>query len=49
MRRWASFKPQRNLPAAPDADKLQLVPTDDFSITEYADKRKEFQKIFAQQ
>jgi iron(III) transport system substrate-binding protein len=35
-------------PPLPDADKIQFVPMDDFSIKEYADKRKEFQKLFAQ-
>ena len=36
-------------PPLADADKIQFVPMDDFSITEYADKRKEFQKLFSQQ
>jgi len=35
-------------PPLPDADKIQFVPMDDFSIREYADKRREFQKLFAQ-
>ena len=35
-------------PPLPDADKIQFVPMDDFSIKEYAEKRKEFQKLFAQ-
>lgn len=35
-------------PPLPDADKIQFVPMEDFSIKEYADKRKEFQKLFAQ-
>ena len=35
-------------PPLPDADKIQFVPMDDFSIKEYADKRKEFQKLFSQ-
>jgi iron(III) transport system substrate-binding protein len=35
-------------PPLADADKIQFVPMDDFSIKEYADKRKEFQKLFAQ-
>jgi iron(III) transport system substrate-binding protein len=36
-------------PPLPDADKIQFVPMDDFSIKEYGDKRKEFQKLFSQQ
>jgi iron(III) transport system substrate-binding protein len=35
-------------PPLPDADKIQFVPMADFSIKEYADKRKEFQKLFSQ-
>jgi len=35
-------------PPLADADKIQFVPMDDFSIKEYAEKRKEFQKLFAQ-
>jgi len=35
-------------PPLPDADKIQFVPMEDFSIKEYAEKRKEFQKLFAQ-
>jgi len=35
-------------PPLPDADKIQFVPMDDFSKTEYAEKRKEFQKLFVQ-
>lgn len=35
-------------PPLPDADKIHFVPMEDFSIQEYADKRKEFQKMFAQ-
>ena len=35
-------------PPLPDAEKIQFVPMDDFSIKEYADKRKEFQKLFSQ-
>src|ERR1041384_291815 len=35
-------------PPLPDADKIQFVPMDDFSIKEYADRRKEFQKLFSQ-
>jgi len=35
-------------PPLADADKIQFVPMDDFSIKEYGDKRKDFQKIFAQ-
>ncbi len=35
-------------PPLPDADKIHFVPMEDFSIKEYADKRKEFQKMFAQ-
>ena len=35
-------------PPLPDADKIQFVPMEDFSINEYADKRKEFQKLFSQ-
>jgi iron(III) transport system substrate-binding protein len=35
-------------PPLADADKIQFVPMEDFSIKEYADKRKEFQKLFAQ-
>jgi iron(III) transport system substrate-binding protein len=34
-------------PPLPDADKIQFVPMDDFSIKEYGDKRKEFQKLFS--
>jgi glutamate formiminotransferase len=33
-------------PPLVDADKIQFVPMDDFSIKEYAEKRKEFQKLF---
>lgn len=33
-------------PPLPDADKIQFVPMHDFSIKEYAEKRKEFQKLF---
>ena len=33
-------------PPLADADKIQFVPMDDFSIKEYAEKRKEFQKLF---
>lgn len=36
-------------PPLPDAEKIQFVPMDDFSIKEYADKRKEFQKLFSRQ
>jgi iron(III) transport system substrate-binding protein len=35
-------------PPLADADKIQFVPMEDFSIKEYAEKRKEFQKLFAQ-
>jgi ABC-type Fe3+ transport system substrate-binding protein len=35
-------------PPLPDADKIRFVPMEDFSIQEYADKRKEFQKMFSQ-
>src|ERR1041384_2734530 len=35
-------------PPLPDADKIHFVPMEDFSINEYADKRKEFQKLFSQ-
>jgi iron(III) transport system substrate-binding protein len=35
-------------PPLPGADKIQFVPMDDFSIKEYADKRREFQKLFSQ-
>jgi ABC-type Fe3+ transport system substrate-binding protein len=35
-------------PPLPDADKIQFVSMEDFSIKEYAEKRKEFQKLFAQ-
>jgi len=35
-------------PPLPDADKIRFVPMDDFSIKEYADKRKEFQKLFSE-
>jgi ABC-type Fe3+ transport system substrate-binding protein len=35
-------------PPLADADKIQFVPMDDFSIKEYAEKRKEFQRLFAQ-
>ncbi len=35
-------------PPLPDADKIQFVPMDDFSKNEYAEKRKEFQKLFIQ-
>jgi len=35
-------------PPLPDADKIQFVPMEDFSIKEYAEKRKEFQKLFSQ-
>jgi len=35
-------------PPLPEADKIKFVPMEDFSIQEYADKRKEFQKLFAQ-
>ena len=35
-------------PPLPDADKIHFVPMDDFSIQEYADRRKEFQKMFSQ-
>ncbi len=35
-------------PRLPDADKIQFVPMDDFSIKEYGDNRKEFQKLFSQ-
>jgi iron(III) transport system substrate-binding protein len=35
-------------PPLPDADKIRFVPMEDFSIKEYADKRKEFQKLFSQ-
>jgi iron(III) transport system substrate-binding protein len=35
-------------PPLPDADKIHFVPMEDFSIQEYADKRKEFQKMFSQ-
>jgi iron(III) transport system substrate-binding protein len=34
-------------PPLTDADKIQFVPMDDFSIKEYADKKKEFQKLFS--
>ena len=34
-------------PPLANADKIQFVPMDDFSIKEYAEKRKEFQKLFA--
>jgi iron(III) transport system substrate-binding protein len=34
-------------PPLPDADKIQFVPMDDFTLKEYADKRKEFQKLFS--
>jgi iron(III) transport system substrate-binding protein len=33
-------------PPLPDANEIQFVPMQDFSIKEYADKRKEFQKLF---
>ena len=33
-------------PPLPEADKIQFIPMDDFSKNEYAEKRKEFQKIF---
>jgi iron(III) transport system substrate-binding protein len=33
-------------PPLPDADKIQFVPMEEFSLNEYAEKRKEFQKIF---
>ena len=33
-------------PPLPDADKIQFVPMEDFSMNEYAEKRKEFQKMF---
>ena len=36
-------------PPLADADKIQFVPMDDFSIREYSDKRKEFQKLFSPQ
>jgi iron(III) transport system substrate-binding protein len=36
-------------PPLPDADKIQFVAMDDFSMKEYGDKRKDFQKLFAQQ
>ena len=36
-------------PPLADADKIQFVPMDDFGIKEYADKRKELQKLFSQQ
>ncbi len=35
-------------PPLPEADKIQFVPMDDFSKNEYAEKRKEFQKLFTQ-
>ena len=35
-------------PPLADADKIQFVPMDDFSKNEYAEKRKEFQKLFMQ-
>jgi ABC-type Fe3+ transport system substrate-binding protein len=35
-------------PPLPDAEKIQFVPMHDFSINEYAEKRKEFQKLFVQ-
>ena len=35
-------------PPLADADKIQFVPMDDFSKNEYAEKRKEFQKLFVQ-
>jgi len=35
-------------PPLPDAEKIHFVPMEDFSIQEYADKRKEFQKMFSQ-
>jgi hypothetical protein len=33
-------------PPLADADKIQFVPMDDFSIKEYAEKKKEYQKRF---
>jgi len=33
-------------PPLADADKIQVVPMQDFSMNEYAEKRKEFQKLF---
>jgi iron(III) transport system substrate-binding protein len=33
-------------PPLADADKIQFVPMQDFSMSEYAEKRKEFQKLF---
>ncbi len=36
-------------PPLADAEKIQFVPMDDFSIKEYGDKRKEFQKLFSPQ
>ena len=33
-------------PPLPDAEKIQFVPMEDFSMNEYAEKRKEFQKMF---
>jgi iron(III) transport system substrate-binding protein len=36
-------------PPLTDAEKIQFVPMDDFSIKEYGDKRKEFQKLFSPQ
>ena len=33
-------------PPLADADKIQFVPMDDFSIKEYAEKKKEYQKLF---
>jgi hypothetical protein len=33
-------------PPLADADKIQFVPMNDFSKNEYAEKRKEFQKLF---
>jgi len=35
-------------PPLPDADKIHFVPMEDFTINEYAEKRKDFQKLFAQ-
>ncbi len=33
-------------PPLPDADKIQFVPMDKFDTKAYAEKKKEFQRIF---
>ena len=47
LAKMGEFVNRRDIyPPLADADKIQFVPMHEFSLNEYAEKEKEFQKLF---